>query len=255
MATNDLDRVVPLNQLDDFEVADGEPDVRGWSVTSADGKRIGRVDQLLVDTEAMKVRYLDVDLREGMADGSERHALVPIGYAVLDRDSRTVRATGLQSAELGGLPAYEHRPLTHQAATDLDNHWTARGATSGEARITLSEEQLAVRKRERAAGAVEVEKHVETQHVRESVPLSHEEVTVERRPVTDPMAATGRIGEEHIRVPLSSEEAVVDKRVVPKEELVVRKQEVTENEVVEADLRRERAEVHRDDTGSHGRGV
>ena len=51
------------------------------------------------------------------------------------------------------------------------------------------------------------------------------------------------IGEEHIRVPLSAEEAVVEKRVVPKEELVVRKQEVTEERMVEADLRTERAEV------------
>jgi uncharacterized protein (TIGR02271 family) len=250
MATNDLDRVVPLNQLHDFEVADGDPDIRGWSVLSADGKKIGRVEQLLVDTDAMKVRYLDVDMRDAMADGADRHALIPIGYATLDRDASTVRATHLRASECAAIPAYARGPLTREGAQEMDDHWRARSATGGETRVTLSEEELAVRKRARSAGAVEVEKHVETQHVRESVPLAHEEVVVERRPAQGGMVAGGRIGEEHIRVPLSAEEAVVDKRVVPKEELVVRKQEVTENEVVEADLRRERAEVRRDDGGA-----
>ena len=37
----------------------------------------------------------------------------------------------------------------------------------------------------------------------------------------------------------------MEKRTVPKEELVVKKQQVVENETVEADLRRERADVHR----------
>jgi uncharacterized protein (TIGR02271 family) len=114
-----------------------------------------------------------------------------------------------------------------------------------EERITLSEEELAVGKREVRAGEVEVEKHVETEHVRREVPLSHEEVTVERRPIEGGMVAGGAntIGEGHIRVGLTAEEAVVEKRVVPKEELLVRKQEVTEERTVEADLRSERAEV------------
>ena len=115
-----------------------------------------------------------------------------------------------------------------------------------EERLTLSEEELAIGKREVRAGEVEVEKRVETEHVRREVPLTHEEVTVERRPLDGMVAAGGlnnTIGEEHIRVGLTAEEAVVEKRVVPKEELVVRKQEVTEERVVEADLRSEHAEV------------
>ena len=54
--------MVPLDQLDDFRVASGDPDVRGWEVVGSDGGKIGEVDELLVDTRAMKVRYLDVDL-------------------------------------------------------------------------------------------------------------------------------------------------------------------------------------------------
>jgi hypothetical protein len=48
------------------------------------------------------------------------------------------------------------------------------------------------------------------------------------------------IGEETIRVPLTREEAVVDKRVVPVEEVVVRTNTVTENQTVEDTVRKER---------------
>ena len=51
------------------------------------------------------------------------------------------------------------------------------------------------------------------------------------------------IGEDEIRVPLMREEAVVEKRVVPTEEIVLNKRAVTEEQNVEADLRRERAVV------------
>ena len=125
----------------------------------------------------------------------------------------------------------------------------AEGITEEEAtRLVLSEEELAVGTREVNAGAVDVTKRVETEHVREGVTLRHDEVEVERRPITDGYSATGAtIGEtEEIRIPLHAEEAVVEKRVVPKEEIVVRTREVAETEMVEADLRRERADVHRD---------
>ena len=190
----------------------------------------------------MKVRYLDIDMKDGMG-GEDRHTLLPIGYAILDRGARTVKAPALRAADCATSPAYRHQPLTAEHARAFDEHWSARG---GEARLTLSEEELVVRKRERAAGAVEVEKHVDTERVSRAIPLTHEEVVVERHAVSGAAAAPGSIGAEELRVPLMAEEAVVEKRVVPKEEVVVRTREVTENEVVEATLRREHAEVHRD---------
>ena len=125
----------------------------------------------------------------------------------------------------------------------------AQGITEEEAaRLVLSEEELTVGKREVRAGEVEVNKRVETEHVRDDVTLRREEVEVERRPITGAYDAAGAtIGEdESIRIPLHAEEAVVEKRVVPKEEIVVRKHDVADTEMVEADLRRERAEVHRE---------
>ncbi|HWK89213.1 MAG TPA: YsnF/AvaK domain-containing protein [Longimicrobium sp.] len=135
--------------------------------------------------------------------------------------------------------------------TRIRERMSAQGLGEEEAtRLVLKEEELAVGKRAVEAGEVGVSKHVETERVRENVTLRHDEVEVERRPITDGYVAGGAdtvIGDnEEIRIPLHAEEAVVEKRVVPTEELVVRKRSVAENEVVEADLRHEEAEVHRE---------
>ena len=125
---------------------------------------------------------------------------------------------------------------------------TRRGLAHGEEeRLQLNEEQLAIQKRQAAAGQVEVEKHVETRHVTESVPVTRDEVTVERRPLNgqEALHADGAFQEEHISVPLTREEVTAEKRVVGAEELVLRKREVQEEQRVEADLRREHADVHR----------
>lgn len=270
---NEMDRVVALDELDDFKVADGDPDVRGWEVIASDGRKIGEVDNLLIDTGAMKVRYLDVDIDdELLADNQDRHILIPIGYARLDEDDDRITVDQLRSTEVTSIPAYTHEPLTREYENELrtrfdtgyttsqeadndfyasegydqDRFYGSRRGGSDEERMTLSEEQLAIGRREQRAGEVDVHKSVETRHVEETVPTRHEEVTVERRPVTEGMNAQSRIEEDEIRIPVNEEELVVDKRVVPKEELVVRKREVVENETVEADLRREHAEVRRE---------
>jgi uncharacterized protein (TIGR02271 family) len=290
---SEMDRVVPLGQLDDFKVAEGDPDVRGWEVVASDGRTIGEVDELLVDTNAMKVRYLDVEVENGLMAEPDRHVLVPIGYARLDRSADRVMVDNIASTDLRTMPAYDQSPVTRDYETSVrnafpggtaatrvesdtgmaaatshdtdfythdsfdDNRFYGRGMESGtsEQRLTLSEEELAVGKRQVQAGEVEIEKHVDTRHVTESVPVMHEEAIVERRPLTDSMAARGAtIGEdETIRVPLTQEEVVAEKRTVAKEELVVRTNQVTETETVEADLRRERAEVHREGE-THGGG-
>jgi hypothetical protein len=129
MHNDDLDRVVPLDQLDDFRVADGDPDIRGWDVLAADGRKIGEVDELLVDTAAMKVRYLDVDLDDEVleaGDGGERHVLIPIGYARLDRDADRVMVDALRADDLRRLPAYGHGPLTRAFEASVRESFTPR---------------------------------------------------------------------------------------------------------------------------------
>lgn len=50
-----------LNELDDYEVDDDDPDVRGWDVLDENGKKMGKVEELIVDPQQMKVRYLVID--------------------------------------------------------------------------------------------------------------------------------------------------------------------------------------------------
>lgn len=139
----DSNRIAPLDQLEDFKVAEGEPDVRGWDVVSSDGKRIGEVHELLVDTTAMKVRYLDVDLDEEelALEDRDRHVLVPIGFARLDEENDKVFVDNLRTADVTGLPAYGHGPVTRDLEATVEERFTrgAAGAPGGETRTTRTE--------------------------------------------------------------------------------------------------------------------
>ena len=72
--------LIPMRELKNFKVADGEPDIRGWHVFSSTGRELGIVQDLLVDTSANEVVMLDVDLRR-----NDRHTLAPIRAAWIDR--------------------------------------------------------------------------------------------------------------------------------------------------------------------------
>lgn len=95
-----------LGDLDDYEVADGDPDPRGWEVRASDDRKVGEVKELLVDPAAMKVRYLDVELDREVAGDEGQHVLMPVGTARLDDDRDYVRVD--QSAsDLLSMPRYE----------------------------------------------------------------------------------------------------------------------------------------------------
>lgn len=283
MKNEDRHRIAKLTDLDDFQVADRDPDVRGWDVMSADGRRIGEVDDLLVDPAAMKVRYLDVEVHKDYRGGNrDNHILIPIGRAQLHERDDNVLVNGLEASKVSTIPAYsgrldreyENSLRTHFGGTaaaagaadyysdrdfDETGFYGARRGTAGtgadrddrasrsrgsEEHVTLSEEQLAVGKTRQQAGEVRVGKHVESKHVKEEVPVTREEVSIERRPADRMSAEAGtRIENDEVRVPVYEEEVVTEKRTVPKEELVVKKHQVRDTESVEADLRREKADV------------
>jgi len=119
-----------------------------------------------------------------------------------------------------------------------------------EARLKLHEEQLAVSKREVPSGEVGISKRVESEHVQQSIPVKHDEVVVERRPLSgepDPHAHIGAKSEV-VRVPLYHEEVVTEKRVVPTEEVIVRKKEETDHQIVGDTLRSEHVDMQK---GTH----
>lgn len=204
-------------------------------------------------------------------------------FTGLSRDSRG-RLTSYDQArpayQLGYLasrnPDYRGRSFD-QIERDLRRGWTpdvekqtgyswneARNAVAegytrsrnagDEQRITLAEEELVVSKRPVKTGEVGVKKTVDTEHVSKSVPLRHEEVEVERRPVAaDSRRDDAEIREQDIRIPLSAEEAVVNKRAVAKEEVVVRKHAVEEKRKVEGDVRKEKVDIKKTGRAKDGR--
>jgi uncharacterized protein (TIGR02271 family) len=125
-------------------------------------------------------------------------------------------------------------------------------ADEDELRVQRSEEELAAGTREREAGQLKVRKRVRTDRESIEVPTRHEEVSVERVPVSGE-ATEAEIGEDEVVVPVTEEEVVVGKRAVAKEEVRIRKDVVEDTETVEEDVRREEVDVE-DDT-SRRRGV
>jgi len=234
-------------------------DVRGYEVrTRADDDKVGKVDDL-VCTRDGSIRYLDVQLGGFF---NPRHVLLPIGAAQVDGRNNVVWVADMTKDEIKNLPDYsgDARDITDDYETsirgvrgdrssDADLYDQGRfyadrgGSAARDARLILSEEELVVGKRQVQAGEVGARKVVETEHVRKTVPVMHEEVTVERHPVTGDAATNANIGENEVRIPLMAEEVVAEKRAVAKEEVVLRKHAVTGEQVVEEDLRRERLDV------------
>jgi len=124
-------------------------------------------------------------------------------------------------------------------------------ADEDELRVQRTEEELAAGTREREAGALNVRKRVRTDREQIEVPTRHEEVSVERVPVSEGTTTEAEIGEDEVSVPVTEEEVVVEKRPVAKEEVRIRKDVVEDTEVVEEDVRREEVDVD-DQTSRRG---
>jgi uncharacterized protein (TIGR02271 family) len=111
-----------------------------------------------------------------------------------------------------------------------------------ELRVQRTEEELRAGTREREAGALNVRKRVRTDRETLEVPTRHEEVSVERVSVEGEATET-EIGDDEVSIPVTEEEVVVEKRPVAKEEIRIRKDVVEDTEVVEEDVRREEVDV------------
>jgi sporulation protein YlmC with PRC-barrel domain len=122
--TEDGLRIAPLSALNDFEVAEGYPDIRGWRVDSTDGQHVGKVHDLLIDVDNMRTRYLDVRLtKELAASPGDRDVLVPIGTAQVIEGKDIVRVP-LTGERFGLLPLYDHGRLTRTHELEVRRHFS-----------------------------------------------------------------------------------------------------------------------------------
>jgi uncharacterized protein (TIGR02271 family) len=224
----------------------GGADPRGWGVVAGDGTWLGDVADVLLDRAAGEPRYIAVLLEPSVArQPGGRVVFVRAGEARLDAAARRVHLDGVEGtvahllpANPADEPALQPSPLT-AAVADAP----VLPADENEVRMQVSEEELEIGKRVVSAGEVRIHKRVQTERVREVVPVMREDVTVERRPVPPGAGLEPRQEGDTWYVPIVEEELVIQKRLVAREELVIRKRHVVEEQVIEETLRRETPEV------------
>jgi len=118
--------------------------------------------------------------------------------------------------------------------------------------MTLSEERIKVGTEQREAGRARLRKYITTENVTQTVPVSREEVRLEREPITDANrdgAYSGPdLSEEEVEVTLTEEVPVVDKDVVARERVRMGAETVADETTVSDSVRREEAEMEGDTT-------
>lgn len=114
--------------------------------------------------------------------------------------------------------------------------------------VQAREEQLRVQKTPVEKGEVKISKVVRTEHETVDVPVTREEVVVERRPASGEAVSASDLGEgEEIRIPVREEQVNVDKQAVVVEEVSVGKRRVQDTKHIDETLRKE--EIHVDTEG------
>jgi len=138
---------------------------------------------------------------------------------------------------------------------DLDARGTVGHDTSGpttDNAMTRSEERLSVGTERVESGVARLRKYVVTENVTETVPVSREEIRVEREPITGANVGSAldgpAISEEEHEVVLHAERPVVAKEAVPVERVRLDTQTVTDRETVTDTVRKEQIELDADDT-------
>lgn len=200
-------KLVPLEYLPGYRMADDEPDVRGWNVVARGGAPVGRVVDILVDREAAEVAGLLLTVPPARPGGEMGQATLPMERIRIDEERRVLIVEDDAAPAVGHAAATPDRPVDSPAAA-ADR--TANAPTA-------------------------------------PAPAPPQAADAADRRAAEGESRADATGEEVRRVPVYEERLVVTRRPVVKEMLVIRKRAVQDTRVVEADLRRERVDVERHD--------
>ena len=134
--------------------------------------------------------------------------------------------------------------------TDTDAPGTVGHDTSGpttDNAMTRSEERMTVGTTSQEVGRARLRKYVVSENVTETVPVTREEVRVEREPITDANIGNAMdgpaISEEEHEVVLHAEQPVVAKEAVPVERVRLDKETVTDEQQVSETARKEQIDI------------
>ncbi len=266
--------------------------ISGGNVYGPDNDKIGSVGQVYLDNKTGQPEWVTVKtgmfggkasfvpLADAQVSGEDVH--VPFDKAKV-KDAPNVDADGeLSPQEEDELYRYygvdggrqdsgsDHRDTTRETTVvpgttgggerersgrgevrDTEGHDTS-GPNTDDA-MTRSEEQLNVGTRTEETGRARLRKYVVTEQQSVTVPVSHEEVRVQREPITDANRGDAErgadISEEEHEVTLHAERPVVDTETVAVERVKVGTETVRDEETVTGEVRKEQLEVD-DDTDS-----
>lgn len=160
-------RLARLEDLDNYKIADGQPDIRGWKVKTTDGTEVGKVTNLIADTGTMDVRYVETRVKpEVLGTSDDECVLIPIGAARLNDDDDTVIVDRLPAAGLRGAPRFGQGPVAAEHEQALAQYHGAAAADTPEARAHFFGNRRPAREHPRYLVLVE-ERIVETRPVKE----------------------------------------------------------------------------------------
>ena len=265
--------------------------VIGQDVYGSDGGKIGAARQVYVDDDSGRPEWVTVatglfGTKESfipLADASVSGDQLTVPYTkAFVKDAPNVDEDGhLSPDQERRLYDYYSRSDYDTAArgtADRDDRDADRTGTAGRNRsragdrvgaesegydtsgpatddaMTVSEERLNVGTRTEQGGRARLRKYVVTENVTQTVPVSREEVRLEREPITDAnrgAAVSGPdISEEEHEVVLHEERPVVQKETVPVERVSLGTETVTEQQTVNEVVRKERVDVDGDVTST-----
>ncbi len=237
-------------------------DWQGRTLVDEDDAKIGKVEEIYADHDGGQPEWALVNT--GLFGG--KSSFVPLAGASPTGEHVRVRVTKAQVKDApkidpdGQLSQQEERELFEHYGVPYtaEGSVTAQGSpqsggeghdTSGpntDDAMTRSEEEVRVGTARHESGRVRLRKYVVTEQVQQTVPVSREEVRLEREPITDAnvtQATDGpAISEEEHETVLHEEQPVVEKRVVPKERVRLGKETVTEEAQVSEEVRKEQIE-------------
>ncbi len=99
----------------DYEMADGEPNIKGWSVNDSLGRNVGKVKELLFNPSSRLVRYIILKTDAG----ANTHVLIPIGFAQLHESDDLVVLESVTADQLTMLPAYTDVHVTPATESEI----------------------------------------------------------------------------------------------------------------------------------------
>ncbi len=133
-----------------------------------------------------------------------------------------------------------------------NNNNTNNSKTSNEGTLKLHKEELDINKDKVQTGEVTLSKEIVEDQQTVNVPVTHEEVVIERRPINSSKSCDAEVSseissddKETIRIPVSEEKVNVDKHTVVTEEVSAYKREIENTKEINETLKREEAKINK----------